>query len=215
MSDWLSISQQDFIAAVKSSEPAKLKLAAGKLIIDRLPATFESKDQYFEWRAKLAEGLEVDDRDIVLVGSAQTGRSLNAKKQFKVFTTTSDLDIAVVSRRHFDIAWHWFRHADPLLIPFDDEGKRLFVRHREQYIFDGMIAANYFLQYLPFGNAWMRELQRSTPHLPLSLQGRKMNVRIYMDNEALRHAQANSLQTYRNYLNNKGQSNEGSASNAQ
>jgi hypothetical protein len=180
----------------------------GRIILDRLPFTFESKKQYFQWRAALAEGIQVDPRDIILVGSAATGRSLSPGKRFKVFDAHSDVDIAVLSPTHFEQSWQWFRSADPVILGLDPDERKLFDQHQKQYVFDGMIAANYFLSYLPFGNEWNRELQRAERYLPPKLRGRKQSVRIYKSSEALRRAQAKSLIVYQNYLRVKDEARE-------
>ncbi|MDG4820270.1 hypothetical protein O7635_00090 [Asanoa sp. WMMD1127] len=199
--DWAKIEIPEFMDLVRQGEHPRVLV--GRIILDRLPFTFDSKQQYFHWRDELAEGLQVDGRDIMVVGSAATGRSLNPRKRFGVFGRGSDVDIAVVSARHFDLAWQWFRHIDKTLLRLDPEGLRIFNQHENQYIFHGMIAANYFLGYLPFGERWMQELQRSEKHLPPVLRGRVQRVRIYKDNEALRHAQMTSLAAYRSYLSTK------------
>jgi hypothetical protein len=198
MSDWMRIDVGEFMAEIEvGTAPSEL---VSRIVLERLPFTFDTKQQYFHWRHMLAEGLQVDPRDIMLVGSAATGRSLSARKRFSMFNKRSDVDIAVISTVYFDRAWHWFRQAKPALLGFDTEQLRLFNRHREGYIFDGMIAANVFLSYLPFGAEWNRELQRSEQYLPRRLQGRVLSVRIYRDGEALRRAQVEALISYQGYL---------------
>lgn len=201
MSDWATIQVAEFMAEVETGTvPSEL---VSRIVLERLPFAFDTKEQYFHWRHMLADGLGVDARDIVLVGSAATGRSLSALKKFSMFHKQSDVDIAVISAAHFDRAWHWFRQANPALFGFDPEQLRLFRRHREGYIFDGMIAANVFLSYLPFGAEWNRELQRSEQYLPGALQGRVLSIRIYRDSEALRKAQLEALLSYQSYLRAK------------
>jgi predicted nucleotidyltransferase len=198
VSDWSSIPVAEFMREARTSAlPAEL---VSRIILERLPFAFESKHEYFHWRHMLAEGLQVDAREILLVGSAATGRSLSARKKFGVFGKKSDVDIAVISPSHFDRAWNWFRHARPALLGLDSEQLRLFNQHRGGYIFDGMIAANVFLSYLPFGSDWNRELQRSEQYLPAKLRGRVLSVRIYRDSEALRRAQLEALLSYQTYL---------------
>lgn len=201
VSDWTKIQVAEFMVEVESS-PVPSELVS-RIVLERLPFTFDTKEQYFRWRHMLAEGLQVDPRDIMLVGSAATGRSLSARKKFSMFNRKSDVDIAVISAGHFDRAWHWFRQVNPALLGFDPEQLRLFNRHREGYIFDGMIAANVFLSYLPFGAEWNHELQRSEQYLPPSLRGRVLSVRIYRDSEALRKAQLVALLSYQSYLRAK------------
>jgi hypothetical protein len=199
MSDWIRIDIAEFMILAEQQDARPSQLVS-RIILERLPFAFDTKEQYFNWRDMLAEGLEVDSRDIIVVGSAATGRSLNSRTRFGVFNKRSDLDIAVISQVYFDRAWQWFRQADPVLLGFQVEQRKLFDRHREAYVFDGMIAANSFLSYLPFGSAWNRELQKSERYLPTLLQGRVLSVRIYRDSEALRRAQLKSLISYQTYL---------------
>ena len=201
MSDWAKIEIAEFsILASEETRPSQL---VGRIILERLPYAFDSKEQYFNWRDMLAEGLEVDARDVIVVGSAATGRSLNPRSRFGVFNKRSDVDIAVISQTHFDRAWQWLRQADPIILGFNDDQRRLLDRHRADYVFNGMIAANVFLSFMPFGSAWNRELQRSERYLPQLLQGRMLSTRIYRDSEALRRAQLRSLITYQTYLRSK------------
>lgn len=204
MPDWLHIDIPTFDreVAVEEADPAVL---VDRFVLERLPFKFETKEQYLRWRAGLATGLRVDNRDVAVVGSACTGRSLSPTKRFGVFKDAkSDVDIAVVSQWHFDEAWQWFITQDPLRITgLDQEGRKTFEQHKKQYIFDGMIASNVFLSYLRFGPEWLRELQRSEANLPRILMGRILTTRIYRTNSDLRRAQAVSLASYRSYLANR------------
>lgn len=94
--------------------------------------------------------------------------------------------------------------TNPVLLGLDEKRAKLFDQHRAGYIYNGMIAANYFLSYLPFGSTWNRELQRSESLLPSRLQGRPLNLRIYKDSESLRQAQIEGLTSYKRILDEKG-----------
>jgi hypothetical protein len=198
VSDWVKIDVQQFMQFVLDEEPTGSLV--GRLILDRLPYAFDSKKQFFAWKDELAEGIGLDARDILVVGSAATGRSINPRKKFGVFGSGSDIDIAIISPHHFEVAWAWFRRTNPTFLTLNEEGHRLFRRHREQYVFDGMIAADYFLGFLPFGPRWIEEIQRCGKYLPPLLQGRTQKVRIYKDNDALRQAQLRGLSAYHSYL---------------
>src|SRR5262245_33237993 len=119
MTDWAQIDIPEFMRLVQEDEP--VRVLVGRVVLDRLPYTLETKRQYFIWRDELADGIQVDARDIVLVGSAATGRSLNSRTHFGVFGKTSDVDIAIVSSRHFEAAWQWFRRVNVALLPFDEQ----------------------------------------------------------------------------------------------
>lgn len=208
VTDWSGITIQEFDATA-STHNASQAVSLG--VLDRLPFKFESKEQYLCWRDTLAEGFELDGRDVALVGSAATGRSLSARKRFKTFHGNSDVDIAVVSGHHFDIAWRWFRLTNPnFLTGLDRDGKKLFDAHRTHHVFEGVIAADYFLSYLPFGRDWSLAMQRTQQLLPQELRGRLMKVRIYKDFFALRERQAEAMTTYQRYLANKLENKAGS-----
>lgn len=198
MNDWQEIAIPTFDAVAESDY--ELLLAVDEVVLERLPYTFESKRQYLEWKHALAEGLEVDPASIYLVGSAATGRSLNpGRKRFGVFKAESDIDVAVVSQPHFDSAWSWLRTADPLFVTGGEEVVDLIKRHRDHYVFDGVISSNDFLSHLPFGDSWSRAMRSSQRHLPDQLSGRRMSIRIYRDQRALRAAVAESFALYRRY----------------
>lgn len=202
MTDWAKISIPEFDDLVLACDTTATGVS--RAVIDRLPFIFESKSQFLAWRDALGEGLDVDGRDIALVGSAATGRSLSSRKQFGVFNKKSDIDIAVVSSSHFDAAWRWFRETDPTIVTgLDEVGKAKFAAHRSHYIYEGVIAAEYFLSYLPFGRDWSNALQRTQRLLPSVAQGRYLRTRIYRDARSLRDAQTSALDSYLRVLRNK------------
>jgi hypothetical protein len=82
-------------------------------LLDRVPWLFSDRPQYIGWKAALAADLEVDPYMLVVVGSAAVGFSLSPWKRFSEFGPNSDIDVAVVSTRHFDDAWRWLRDLGP------------------------------------------------------------------------------------------------------
>ena len=196
--DWAAIDIPAFDLLAASDEP--IPALVGRAILDRLPFAFESKEQYFRWRDALAEGLDLDGRDMTLVGTCATGRSLSRKKEFKLFDLESDVDIAVVSRLHFDLAWHWFRTTNAVILNLDTQQQASFAAHRDHLIFEGIVAADEFLGFLPFGPQWQREMQRTAELLPQQLRGRPTSIRIYRDSRSLRDAQGRVLRSYREHL---------------
>ncbi|MEV4518001.1 hypothetical protein AB0K00_54725 [Dactylosporangium sp. NPDC049525] len=83
MTDWSKIDIREFMEVVLEEEHPRVLV--GRLILERLPYAFDSKAQYLRWRDALADGFQVDARDIVIVGSAATGRSINSRKKFGTF----------------------------------------------------------------------------------------------------------------------------------
>lgn len=202
MSDWSAIDVPMFDNAVFDQEPP---FTASTALMDRLPFKFDSKHEFLRWRDTLAEGFGVDGRDVILVGSAATGRSLSTRskggRRYGVFRSESDLDIAVVSPHHFDVAWRWFRRTNPLFLTgLDEVGRGRFEAHKSHYVYEGIVAADYFLSYLPFGDEWARAMQQTQVLLPMDLRGRLMKTRIYRDFASLREHQAEAIRIYKTYL---------------
>jgi hypothetical protein len=192
----LGASIAEFDSRAIGSKP--LDELVAELILDRVPLYFDSASQFHHWRKELSIGLNVGLRDIQIIGSAATGRSLSAKSHFGVFRYSgSDIDIAVISSTHFNVAWNWFRSADPVLLGLDPHSTKMFRAHQEHYIYEGVIAAEEFLSFLPFREDWNKELARSASDLPAVLQGRRMTVRIYRNSDALMAAQIEAMRIFR------------------
>ena len=89
-------------------------ILVSKWIIERTPHIFGSDVlQYIHWKRQLADAIGVDPCAIVLTGSSSVGISLNPAKNFRNFDAgpkKSDIDVAVVSSFHFEIAWRYLRN---------------------------------------------------------------------------------------------------------
>ncbi len=71
---------------------------------------------YDDFKQIVSSSLDIQFNNILLVGSAKIGFSLNPKKKFKQFSFSddekpSDLDIAIISNRYFELFWKTFRSA--------------------------------------------------------------------------------------------------------
>ena len=152
-------------------------------ILDRVPAIFESRMQYAEWRVSLGAGLGVDPLCIVVVGSTAVGVSLSPSKDklFKPYHDESDVDVAIVSPHHFDEAWRYLRSLGPLdqLKTSSKAIAGLLQWHRKSLVFDGTIATERLLPYLTYGPDWLAALGRAARMAPT--QDRDVNVRVYRD----------------------------------
>jgi hypothetical protein len=156
---------------------------ASRQLLDRVPWLFSDRSQYIDWKAALAADLEIDPYMLLVVGSAATGFSLSPWKGFTAFHPLSDVDVAVVSMRHFDDAWRWLRDLGPekLLSKFDRD---MFTWHRKNLVFDGAIATEKLLPRLSFGPKWASGLGHVGKREPTI--GRAVKARIYRDFESLR-----------------------------
>ncbi|MFD7079565.1 hypothetical protein [Streptomyces sp. NPDC059918] len=165
-------------------------------VIDRVPWIFNSRRQYVEWKIDLGRDLDVDPFSIVVVGSGCVGVSLSPTKNFSHFHTGSDIDVAIISPRHFDESWRWLRTLTPSeSLALTRLEKDMFKWHHKNLIFDGTIAADRLMSKVPFGAQWTTGLARAALREPT--EGREVKARIYRDFESLRYYQVKCVRDLR------------------
>ncbi len=163
------------------------------------PEIFVDHTAWIDWRCELADRLGVDDHSVLIVGSAAFGISLNPNNNFRAFAPTSDIDVAVVSQRHFDAAWFELREMrDKHWLSMPRAVKNELVRFAPNYIFSGAIATDKILARLSFGKRWVIALSAMAGIEPTL--DRDVKVRLYRDAEALRAYQMRGLRTAREAL---------------
>lgn len=106
---------------------------------------------------------------------------MNPTKDFKVFDEKSDIDIAIVSYYYFSVAWRWLRQQDATLLR--GSVKKAYMSHRNFYVFDGTIATDKILKFLPFGTAWKNVIEELKQN-PI-FHGRDIHFRLYQDHKSL------------------------------
>ena len=110
-------------------------------LLEATPFIFGSDfEGYVRWKTDLAERLEIDPRAMSIVGSACLGISLNPDKRLKAFDADSDVDVALVSHRFFEMAWHHLRKLGVVKLTMPSEATNALKAHRQRHIFDGAIA---------------------------------------------------------------------------
>ena len=175
--------EMELRADLAQLEPGRF---ASHTILDRTPWLWgASRADYVNWKSELADGLGVDPYGVVVVGSACTGLTLNPKKQlFRQFRDDSDVDVAIISTYHFELAWKTLRdmgRAGSIPTKAQRAARK---QHREYLVFDETIATDWILQHLPFGEEWRVALLESETKLPGGRHAVK--ARIYRDVSALR-----------------------------
>jgi hypothetical protein len=160
-------------------------------ILDRVPAIFSTREQFAAWRSSIGRGLDVDPLCLVIVGSTGVGVSLSPRKDkfLKPYHEESDVDLAVISPRHFEVAWRWLRSLGPMdrLRARSTDEADLLKMHRGHLVFDGAIATDMWLPLLPFGPKWASVLGRAGTMNPT--KNRDVKARLYRDFESLRDYQ--------------------------
>ena len=158
------------------------EIVVSKWIVEKIPAIFgDNKEEFLRIKSMIAQGLNVDMCSVVFVGSSCTGFSLNPKKGFKEFDDDSDIDIAIISHHHFNVAWRWMKQVDMSTLKSNE--RFVIGQHRSHFIFDGTIATDFILPLLPFGAQWGAVLT-AISNEPV-FGGREINFRLYQDHKAL------------------------------
>ena len=174
-----------------------LDLFCSRYIFDRTPHVFQDDwIGYLSWKAKLGSLLNVDSHDLVMIGSAAVGVSLSPTKNLRPFDDESDIDIAVVSQRHFDIAWRHLRSLGSSQLSMPAVVRDAIRDHKKHYVYLGVIATDQILVHLPFGPDWQRHIASMAKDAPTI--GRNINMRLYHDSDALRFYHIEGLLRIRN-----------------
>lgn len=188
----------DLGSAIVTRNPEEL---VDELLFEKAPFVFDGIwDSYRTWRLRLARDIDVDPSEIIVVGSAATGRSLGPTKNLKEFHSKSDIDIAIISDRFFSEAWHHLRTLDVTLASLTAAQRIAVADHQRRYIYWGCIATDKILPLLPFAARWLAA--RSTLAATEPTLERDVNFRIYKDCRALRGYQVLGLKRLRDNLLN-------------
>lgn len=176
-----------------------ISFLASKWILERTPFAFsEDSESYLKWKEILSNKIQVDSSAIVFTGSSGCGFSLNPYKGFKEFNDESDIDIALISDHHFDIAWHSLRNLGSKYYLLTPKQRTSVDDHVNRLIYYGTIATDKILPILPFGKEWTFALNQMSKEKPVD--GRIINIRIYKDFKSLRDYQTNNLEKLRQKL---------------
>ncbi len=180
----LSLSPKDFVS-VHLFEP--------------VPHVFRGDSSlWIRWKTEFSRLLEVDPYEVLLTGSGAVGFSLNPAKSFREFNEGSDIDVAVISAHHFDVAWRCLRRSPPEWLSLPRKTKRALRSHKQNYVFEGAIATDRILALLPFAKSWQAALDNMRSVEPTV--GREVNLRIYRDFDSLRGYQASGIEALRTSL---------------
>jgi hypothetical protein len=185
--------KEAFLTELESVPP---ELVAQRWVIDRTPVLFDANQRgYVDWKSTLASAIEVDGRAITIIGSACVGFSLNPTKNFRNFNQESDIDVAVISAHHFDVAWRTIRNLGTSVHSLNTKQRASLDDHRKRLIYWGTFDTKHLLPKLPFGKHWFEAFQRITTVDPT--KDRDVNARIYRDFESLSAYHANNMRSLR------------------
>lgn len=168
-----------------------------KHIFDRVPFVFSSRDELIKWKTELSRGIDVDPASMIVVGSSAIGFSLNPYKNFKSFDEKSDVDVAVISHYHFQVAWRYLRSNGNRRHGLKRHQKIAWDEHVSNFIYWGVIATDKLLPLFPFASEWLPAISKASSPL---IGDREVKVRIYSDCESLRAYQNHSVRALKNTI---------------
>lgn len=152
---------------------------AARRLFDTVPVIFPDPVSCTEWKVRAANLLSVDPCSIYVIGSACTLVSFNPNKNFKLFDAKSDVDIAVISGYHFEIAWRAVRDIGAGKYKLDAAGQVALQEHRDSHVYWGMFVTEKLLSALPFGKEWTGVALQLSNEEPM--RGRDIKFRLYRD----------------------------------
>jgi hypothetical protein len=189
------MSREAIIDDIRTLKP---EVFVSRHIFDRCPAVFSDRHDFIEWKSELASRLDVDAASITLVGSAAIGVSLSPHKNFKLFDDKSDVDVAVVSSYHFNLAWRYLRNNYHKRFKATLRQRVSWEEHVSRLIYWGTIATDKLLPLMPFAREWSGASTNASANPVIGY--RSVGFRIYSDYEALRSYQVTSVKTLRTEL---------------
>jgi hypothetical protein len=65
-----------------------------------------TSDQHYRLKEQVCDHFEVEFNDVIMVGSGKLGFSIKPSRRFQPFNDDSDIDIAVVSPKLFEMVWN-------------------------------------------------------------------------------------------------------------
>lgn len=169
------------------------------------PFAFANLD-FQSFALECAREFSVDPNGVFCIGSGAIGLSLNPSKvvagKLKRFQTTSDLDIALISETHFELAWRNLRvRSHPALSELDGDFLDAINQQRRRF-FDGAIVTTRLLPYLEFGQEWLRSQARVKQWVAEAFNREvEVNFWIYRDYWSVRSYTANGLIRCRGAIN--------------
>jgi len=187
----------DLKSDLRSLNPS---IFASKWMFERVPHIFENDlDVYIAWKHQLGTLLAVDPRAIIVVGSAAVGSSLNPAKNLRPLQKDSDVDIAIVSAHHFEVVWNWLRNLGAERYRFPRDVQSWIDEHRKRLLYWGIIATDRLLPLTPLAPRWVNALSAMSKKPPTVR--REINVRLYMDFNALRAYHVSGIRELQQKLN--------------
>ncbi|WIM87897.1 hypothetical protein PT015_24280 [Candidatus Mycobacterium wuenschmannii] len=195
----------DVMRPAGSAYPGQRELLAAAPVFDWIDRHFLRCDPFAfghadfqEFALRCSKEFKVDPNGIFCGGSGAVGLSINPEKMvegnLKRFNDSSDLDIAIISEIHFELAWRNLRErAHPALNVLESDFQQAMKQQKKRF-FDGAIVTTKLLSYLDFGPDWIPASTSLSEHIAIVFDREiDVNFWIYRDYWSLRSYIANGI----------------------
>lgn len=162
-------------------------------VVGAVPVCFGGdRPGYLNWRREVSSALEIDPANLHVIGSACLGFSLAPLKLLRPYSSDSDIDVAVVSSWHFELAWRDLQRKTRSSFRFPPKISYSIKRYGPSDVFKGCIATDQILPVLPFAETWLRAREIASAHH--IIEDRTVKFRLYRDLDSLRSYQQRSVE---------------------
>src|SRR5688572_10700711 len=128
-----------FAQRLRDQSPDTIETFVQNEIVGGRPAIFSADEDNERFQKTVALGLGIAgaEADILIVGSARTGFSLNPERFLSPFGEKSDIDVAIVHSDLFDDAWRTMLAWDYLTMKNRSRPEKEWLRRRHSEVWSG------------------------------------------------------------------------------
>lgn len=148
------------------------------------PDPFAFSEEFWrKFTLKCSRLLGVEANGVYCIGSGALGYSLSPGKmrgsEPKLFDEESDIDLAIISHRYFEDSWRHLRSISHPAQEALDKEFRENIKWQKKRLFDGAILVNHFVEYLPYGEVWLRGMSQLAQMVSVEL-GREVEIGLWI-----------------------------------
>ena len=182
-------SKDEFSSLLDSDDHLKI---VEEFLMSGVPFVFrDSPADYDTLRNTLARSLGLPAETMTVIGSGRIGFSLSPEKYGVPFSSTSDIDVVVVSAELFDKAWFDLLRLGPKYFGLQKGVQSWVDTHKENNIFWGFIIPNRLPGAVALSTSWFRAFRGLGRHAAFA--ERDVNGRLYRTWDHVRVHQLHSL----------------------
>lgn len=152
---------------------------------------------YDDFKFYISDNLNIHFNNIAIIGSSKTGISFSPKKKLRLFDANSDLDIILVSEKHYKAFWQAYLDMYFRQVPFPE--------YQTVYksLFKGFLSLKEPTEKHSIIRDWVKTVNPFLKDLQLFFGiDRNVNYRIYSSWEAVEAYHFFGINQLKNYIQN-------------